>query len=300
MSIPGNNLKGLKQIQQICSQLRLPSSGSPYLLTATALLIVEVVLSAIFWGWLNGNESPGATIRNIGLVIAGSVALPLALWRGVVADKQASAAQQQADMGRHSLLNERYQKGAEMLGSPVLAVRMAGIYALQQLAQEHPDPYHIQIMNLFCAFVRRPPHNPEVNHAIPNASQLRQDVQAIMDAIAARSESRKGLEQEAGFTLDLRDSDLGWAQMGSGLHLDGRLLSPLAPIALGLDPSRLEVSGIDLSNARLDRANLQKADLGGANSPTPNSMTPTCQALGSRGPTCPAHRATVRISHERD
>ena len=228
------------------------------------ILALEVILSFIFWDWLNGADSAGATLRNIGLVIAGSVALPLALWRGVVADKQASAAQQQADMGRQSLLNERYQKSTEMLGSPVLAVRMGGIYALQQLAQDYPDAYHIQIMDLFCAFVRRPPHDPEVNRAIPNASQLRQDVQAIMDAIAARSESRKGLEQEAGFTLDLRDSDLGWAQLDSGYHLDGRLLSPLAPTVPGLDHSRLELSGIDLSNARLDRANLQHTDLEGS------------------------------------
>ena len=61
------------------------------------------------------------------------------------------------DTAQEGLLNERYQKGAEMLGSPVLAVRMGGIYALQQLAQDHPDTYHLQVMNLFCAFVRRPP-----------------------------------------------------------------------------------------------------------------------------------------------
>ena len=43
-----------------------------------------------------------------------------------------------------------------MLGSEVLSVRLGGIYALQRLAEEWPDQYHIQIMRLFCAFVRLP------------------------------------------------------------------------------------------------------------------------------------------------
>ena len=83
------------------------------------------------------------------MVGAGLVALPLALWRGVVADRQAKIAQ----LG---LLNERYQKGAEMLGSDVLSVRLAGIYALQRLSEDYPEQYHLQVMSLLSAFVRLP------------------------------------------------------------------------------------------------------------------------------------------------
>ena len=46
-----------------------------------------------FWDWLqtgpDGLESGSTTIRNIGLVIAGVVALPLAIWRSWVAQRQA-------------------------------------------------------------------------------------------------------------------------------------------------------------------------------------------------------------------
>jgi len=59
------------------------------------VLAVEVALSFVFWGWLNNGESASTTIRNVGFIIAGSAALPLAIWRGIVADKQASAAQRQ-------------------------------------------------------------------------------------------------------------------------------------------------------------------------------------------------------------
>ena len=72
------------------------------------------------------------------------------------------------DTAEQSLLNERYQRGAEMLGSDVLSVRLDGIYALDRLAAEQPASYHIQIMQLFCAFARRPhqhhddkPPNPQ-------------------------------------------------------------------------------------------------------------------------------------------
>ena len=91
--------------------------------------MAAVTFSIIFWEWLNGAESGSTTIRNIALVAAGLVALPLAIWRGIVAERQATTA-------RQGLLNERYQKGAEMLGSGVLSVRLGVIYALQRLAED--------------------------------------------------------------------------------------------------------------------------------------------------------------------
>ena len=212
---------------------------------------------------MNGVDSAGATLRNIGLVIAGSVALPLALWRGVVADKQASAAQRQADLDRESLLNERYQQSAEMLGSDVLAVRMGGVYALQQLAQDHPDTYHIQIMNLFCAFVRRPPPDQQAATSTDNGRPaLRQDVQAIVDAIAARTSSRRELEREVGYTLDLRGSNLAGVRIHGGMRLGGRsVLRVPEGLSVPGTIADLEYGDIDLSHAQLGAANLTHASL---------------------------------------
>ena len=44
-----------------------------------------------------------------------------------------------------------------MLGSELLSVRLGGIHALVRIAEEHRSEYHIQIMELLCAFVRHPP-----------------------------------------------------------------------------------------------------------------------------------------------
>ena len=132
-------------------RLRNHLSRGPIITSGLVLLaIASVALTFVFWGWLGSNS---ATLRNVVLVAAAVAALPLALWRSRIAERQADTAQR-------GLLNERYQKGAEMLGSDVLSVRLGGIYALQNLAEEHPGQYHVRVMRLFCAFLRSPPWGP--------------------------------------------------------------------------------------------------------------------------------------------
>ena len=104
-----------------------------------------------------------------------------------------------------------------MLGNEVLSVRLGGIYALQRLADEWPDQYHIQIMCLFCAFVRLPTKDQslvsgQVEIEAGARLGIRPDVEGVMEAINSRSESRTGIERKAGFRLDLRGADLPGTQ----------------------------------------------------------------------------------------
>lgn len=168
-------------------------------------------LSSDVWNWFgaasNGEgrqETNSTTLRNIGLVVAGIVALPLAVWRSIVAQRQAQTAQQ-------GLLNERYQQGAEMLGNEVLSVRLGGVYALQRLAEEHPEQYHVQIMRLFCAFARYPTKDRSLEQkpiAVKSVPSLRQDVDAVMQAIKLRSPISIALERDEEFKLDFSYTDL--------------------------------------------------------------------------------------------
>ena len=210
----------------------------------TAIAVAAAALATIFWGWLSGGESGSTTIRNIALVLAGLIALPLALWRGVVAERQASTAQQ-------SLRNERYQKGAEMLGSEVLSVRLGGIYALQRLAEDYPDQYHVQIMRLFCAFLRHTTKDAgliseQVRIEPGTHLGIRQDVEAI----SSRAESRIVLERKVGFRLDLRGADLPGIQF-SNADLSSAFFH------------HSNLSGANLSNTDLSDALLNSADLSG-------------------------------------
>ena len=241
-----------------------------------AAIIGTIVWTGVLtpWPWVLAHHE---ALRNLALVAAGAIAVPLAIWRAWVAERQAETAQR-------SLLNERDEKAAEMLGSTLLSVRLGGIYALQTLAAEHPPHYHLGVMRQFCAFVRGP-QNPTLTDASPPAGTaprpipkmpdsgarpdnharrgaaagdaasepVREDVRAVMDAIAARSDAGIEVEQqEKRFRLDLSGANLREWQF-SGVNLSG------------VDLSGVDLSGVDLSGADLLEANLSGADLSGAN-----------------------------------
>ena len=151
-SKPHERVVFLERMRNLRGYFRIPQSEKFWITLLAAILAVEIMLVVVYWDWLAGTESASATIRNIGLVIAGSLAIPLAIWRAVVADKQASSAHRQNAIAQHGQLNERYQKAAEMLGSDVLSVRIGGVHTLRDLAVEEPNQYHVRVMRLLCAF----------------------------------------------------------------------------------------------------------------------------------------------------
>ena len=178
------------------------------------VLTISAFLSWLYWEDLHSDqESLSATIRNIGLIVGGIVAMILAVWRSTVAERQADTAQQ-------SLLNERYERGADMLGSNVLSVRLAGIYALRRLAEENLEKYHVQIMRLLCAFVRHPTKDNSIEldsesqkGQSESARKLRADVEDAMQAIGSRSLAGISLENSENFKLYLRDANLSDLQI---------------------------------------------------------------------------------------
>ena len=192
---------------------------------AVLAVVLTGVLSEAFRDWLLADESGSTTIRNLGLVLAGLIALPLAIWRGLVAQSQANAAQQ-------SLRNERYQKGAEMLGSEVLSVRLGGIYALQRLAREHAREYHVQILRLFCAFARHPTKDNEYDiylNVSTKFPQAREDVVNIVQAIGKRTSFEIELERKEKYPVGLQRVELpgaGFYQMDfTGINMSKANLS---------------------------------------------------------------------------
>ncbi len=211
------------------------------------------------WDWLRGPESPesnGETLRNIALILVAIVGLPLALWRNLTAYKQAETA-------ARGLRNERYQKGADMLGNATLATRLGGIYALEQLARDHPEEYHIPIMELLCAFIRHPVEEgrPESGGADggglddpAHEAELRcaPHIEAAAQAIGRRSVEN----DPSGFFLDLRGADLEGAHL-EGANLEGAILWD----AILWDAN---LPGANLSGAYLEGANLSRAILSGA------------------------------------
>ena len=256
------------------------------------VLLAAVILSTLFWDSWRGEESGSTAIRNLVLVLAAIAALPLAIWRSKVAERQAATAQRQSETAQRGLLNERYQKGAEMLGSKVLAVRLGGIYALARLAREHPVDYHLQIMSLLCAFVRHPTgEHVEAAEPINGGSltptaefnsgwdkggndrplRVREDVHAVMTAVRERSEAQIEIEKEGEYRLNLSGANLNDADIFDtnlpGANLKEAKLNRANLVGAKLEGAYLmdaELASAKLWEVKLNRANLDRVDLTGA------------------------------------
>ena len=254
------------------------------------VLAISLSLSWCYWEELRGDrESLSTTVRNVGVVIGGVIAILLAVWRSTVGEKQTETTQR-------GLLNERYQKGAEMLGNKVLAVRLGGIYALARLAREHPEDYHVQIMRLLCAFVRNPSGKPveaplSTDGLIPAAEfasgqdkaddedgvgrppRVREDVQAVMTAVGERSEAHIVIEDEKKYRLDLIGADLKFVRLDDAVLdnvnlIDADLTSAVlygaklkGAYLRGTNFENAKLFRADLGGVRLSRVNLENADL---------------------------------------
>ncbi len=103
-------------------------------------IVVPYVLAAgcvsfCLWDWLSrGEPSVSSTIRNLVLIWGAPLATGLAVWRSMVAQKQAETAQK-------GWLSDRYQRAVEMLGHDLDFIHVGGIYILRDIALEHPDEY---------------------------------------------------------------------------------------------------------------------------------------------------------------
>ena len=265
-------------------------------MVAAVFLLAGIIGCIVWrWDWLSGGEqgnTPSETLRNMGLLIAGVLALAFALWRAWVAEKQSVTARQQADTAQQGLLYDRYQRGAQMLGDKILAVRMAGIYSLQHLAAEDPEEYHIQIMQLFSAFVRNPTRHDDhrVLHLIegPQVPGLREDVQAVLDVINERRQDLTTWGRYASnFELNFSGADLRGAMLAdydlsnallvnvdlSGATVEGACLHSAqlygatmkGTVLIGADLSGAQLQHSDLAGAFLSTANFASASLYSAN-----------------------------------
>ena len=235
-------------------------------------LVGGVAVTAVDPGWVGGGESGSTTLRNLGFVVAGLIALPLAVWRAQVADQQARAAQQQAETAqRHAetaqrqeetaqrqaetaqrqaetaqmdLRHRRYQEGIAMLRSDVLSECLTGIDALRRLAEEYPREYHIRIMTLLCAFVRHP----------GNAVGVPFRLHLPAEDDSSSSERRRKHE--------LREDVQAAVEVISACHTRQRPLEREADFRLELNDADLQ--GLRLREGSLSDALLDDADLTGA------------------------------------
>ena len=103
-------------------------------LVTIAALALLITVAAIWW---DSSEE----VRNFGLIAAAVIALPLAIWRSRVSERQ-------AETGQRALLDERFSRAVSWLTSEDARVRTMAIEVLRQLANDYPEHYRDQVLVL--------------------------------------------------------------------------------------------------------------------------------------------------------
>ena len=138
-----------------------------------------------------------------------------------------------------------------MLGSPKLSVRLGGIYALERLASERPSQYHLQIMQLLCAFIR---DHASLGYPV---EMIQEDFQAVLSAVANRGSEQLEIERRVDSGPELEGARLKGARLFGGDLTQANLV--------GADLRKSWVSGVNISDSYLQGINLEECDIRRAN-----------------------------------
>ena len=253
----------------------LLKSGTFWFSVAVVVVLgVGAGLSAAFWGDLSGpednKEALSTTVRNVMLMLAALLALPLAIWRGWVAERQVRATQDSVGAAHIAIANQRFQAAAQMLGSEVNAVRLGAIDTLAALANEDSERYYIQSTKLLAAFIRDPFREGDMPMPVTRrggGSTIREDVSSALDFIGSRAASEVHLEAWHGYRIDLSGVSFGRVDL-RGLNLSRTTLNRANLSGArcgGVDFSDSDLSHASLSGAHLRGVTMRNAKLSGAN-----------------------------------
>ena len=242
----------------------------------TAFVMLTLALSGalfgVFWDQLEGSNEPAlsTTIRNAMLIVGGALALPLAIWRGYVAEQQVKATQESVEAAQESIANQRFQAAAQMLGHDFNAVRLSAIHTLTDLARENPVRFHIDTVRLLSAFVRQPPVGNSVviqYQSLPKDRAVREDVSTALFAIGSRTSQAADAEVIHNHRVNLEGYDFAHMNLASwnlsrvmlqGANFYGANLE-------GTDFTDADLSKCTFSSADVSEATFSNAKLSGAN-----------------------------------
>ena len=166
----------------------------------------------------------------LGVLVAAST-VPFALIRVWINDRTIKAAERTTNAAEQGLITDRINSAVTGLGvektvkqiapngnvtentDANIEVRLGAVYALERLSQDS-DRDHMQIMEILCAYIRtNAPLDPETSMS---SKEPRADIQATLTVIGRRAPDKIALERHKGFVLDLRDPDLGQADLQGG------------------------------------------------------------------------------------
>ncbi len=234
--------------------MRFQFDTRAFIVVVALVLALGAACSAVFWGDLSAtedgkSESLSTTVRNVMLILAALLALPLAIWRGWVAERQVEATQSSVNAAQEAISNQRFQAAAQMLDNDVNAVRLGALHTLVALAREDPRQYYVQSARLLAGFVRKPTTGDNVQvvkEARGQGKPIREDVSVALDFIGSRSAHELQIELSQDFTINLE-----------GVQFPAIDLQHL-------NLARTILSNANLANAHCDHTDFSDSDLSSA------------------------------------
>lgn len=244
------------------------------------------------WFWLLANSED---LRNVAVLIALASVPPFVGWRAYLSHRVERRAKHRAEAEQQGRDAERLASVFAQLGSEQVAVRIAAVHTLEQIALDHPKQ-HGPIMQTLGAFIREQSPAPTgryigSHYQPPDPAEVfappRTDVQAALTVVGRRQRDfdrpidRPVLTSVNLTGYDLSDGDFTGANF-RGTYLCNAVLNGARLAAANFDYANLEradffgadcmgatftgaaAPGARFAHARLDGANLVEADLRGA------------------------------------
>lgn len=247
------------------------SSPSDSLISAEVtegMLKAPAVVEPTFFSWAYWQQGPsGATrseiARNFLLALVAVLGLGFGLWRAWTAHLQALASSNQARIAEQGLFTGRFATAAQHLGSEQLSVRLGGIYALWRLAEDSPTRDMTTVVDVLCAFARRPTKDTDKW----GGGHVRPDVLAVVKLLGGPDKEYRQFLPE-GYVLDLSGAWLGGADL-TGIELMNTNFTRAAlnstvlrgAILAGANFTSASLIGADFSEANLAKASFIDARL---------------------------------------
>ncbi|MEU8631297.1 pentapeptide repeat-containing protein [Amycolatopsis sp. NPDC048633] len=139
-------------------------------LAAAFLLSAVVFAGVLVWLLADRGTSRGDALKTAGLA-GGAVAALYGLWLN---DRRRRTEEDRHELERGRITDERFAKAVELLGHQADQVRVGAIHALGGVARTRPDTYTQTVLDVLCAYLRRPFDHPELGQVDDPAAAERE------------------------------------------------------------------------------------------------------------------------------
>ncbi|MGW4207877.1 pentapeptide repeat-containing protein [Lentzea sp. NPDC004789] len=182
------------------------ASLAAFLLVGGALLIID----------------PGApkheAIKTGGLAGGAIVAL-YALWlndrRRKVEEARQELESQRIDHDRSRVADERFARAVELLGHDAAQVRVGAMHALAGLAKSRPEHYTQTVLDILCAYLRRPFRHEKDDEQSEIELEVRLTSQRLIEDLLPRRDQENAPRYDLNLTkAHLEFMDLSYRQVG--------------------------------------------------------------------------------------